>query len=98
MVPRPADPRVRECSCYWPIGSSDLYNRIATCNRLAVPADRHIALSELLFAAYMLLGLISTLVFRAVRDALPHDPVAQERILGAAFTALACADVRTSNF
>ena len=42
----------------------------------------------------MLLGLISTFVFRAVRDALPHDPVAQERILGASFTALALADVR----
>ncbi|KAH9949456.1 hypothetical protein B0H21DRAFT_727985 [Amylocystis lapponica] len=42
---------------------------------------------------YLLLGLISTLVFRAVRDALPNDPVAQERILGASFTALALADV-----
>ncbi|KAH9938990.1 uncharacterized protein BXZ73DRAFT_44341 [Epithele typhae] len=42
---------------------------------------------------YMLLGLISTFVFRAVRDALPNDPVAQERILGASFTALALADV-----
>ena len=41
----------------------------------------------------MLLGLISTFVFRAVRDALPHDPIAQERILGASFTALALADV-----
>ena len=45
-------------------------------------------------AGYMLLGLISTFVFRAVRDALPHDPAAQERILGASFTALAIADVR----
>ena len=42
----------------------------------------------------MLLGLISTFVFRAVRDALPNNPVAQERILGASFTALALADVR----
>ncbi|KAH9855838.1 hypothetical protein C2E23DRAFT_812203 [Lenzites betulinus] len=42
---------------------------------------------------YLLLGLISTLVFRAVRDALPHNPAAQERILGASFTALALADV-----
>lgn len=41
----------------------------------------------------MLLGLISSLVFRAVRDALPHDPVAQERIVGASLTALAIADV-----
>lgn len=42
---------------------------------------------------YFLLGLISSLVFRAIRDALPHDPASQERILGAAFTALAVADV-----
>lgn len=42
---------------------------------------------------YLLLGLISSLVFRAVRDALPHDLASQERILGASFTALALADV-----
>jgi hypothetical protein len=42
---------------------------------------------------YLLLGLISSLVFRAIRDALPHDPASQERILGAAFVALALADV-----
>lgn len=41
----------------------------------------------------MLLGLISSLVFRAVRDALPHDLQAQERIVGASLTALAIADV-----
>jgi hypothetical protein len=41
------------------------------------------------------LGLISTLVFRAIRDALPHDPVAQERIVGASLAALAIADVST---
>lgn len=43
---------------------------------------------------YLLLGLISSFVFRAVRDALPNNPAAQERILGASFTALALADVR----
>jgi len=42
---------------------------------------------------YFLLGLISSLVFRAVRDALPNDPVAQERILGASFLALGIADL-----
>ncbi|EMD41381.1 hypothetical protein CERSUDRAFT_128116 [Gelatoporia subvermispora B] len=42
---------------------------------------------------YFLLGLISTFVFRAVRDALPNNPVAQERIIGASFLALAIADV-----
>ncbi|KAF4623231.1 hypothetical protein D9613_001996 [Agrocybe pediades] len=42
---------------------------------------------------YFLLGLISSLVFRAVRDALPDNPVAQERILGASFLALGIADL-----
>ena len=42
---------------------------------------------------YFLLGLVSSLVFRAVRDTLPNDPRAQERILGASFLALGIADV-----
>ncbi|KAF8139792.1 hypothetical protein EV363DRAFT_1444287 [Boletus edulis] len=41
---------------------------------------------------YMLLGLISSFVFRAIRDALPNNPEVQERILGASFIALALAD------
>lgn len=45
------------------------------------------------FTGYMLLGLISSLVFRAIRDTLPNNPEAQERILGASMTALALADV-----
>uniref|UniRef100_A0A8H7YAL3 DUF7704 domain-containing protein n=1 Tax=Psilocybe cubensis TaxID=181762 RepID=A0A8H7YAL3_PSICU len=42
---------------------------------------------------YLLLGLISSLVFRSVRDALPNNPAAQERILGASFLALGIADL-----
>ncbi|KAF9242347.1 hypothetical protein BU15DRAFT_60471 [Melanogaster broomeanus] len=42
---------------------------------------------------YMLLSLISSLVYRAIRDTLPHNPEAQERILGASLTAFALADV-----
>ncbi|KAJ3751116.1 hypothetical protein DFH05DRAFT_1532366 [Lentinula detonsa] len=45
---------------------------------------------------YMLLGLISSLVFRSVRDALREHPAAQERIIGATLTALAIADVSSS--
>lgn len=48
---------------------------------------------EIDFVGYFLLGLVSSLVFRAVRDTLPNNPVAQERILGAAFLALGIADV-----
>ena len=33
-------------------------------------------------------------MFRAARDALPNDPVAQERIVGSLLAALAIADVR----
>ncbi|KAF7367413.1 hypothetical protein MSAN_00803900 [Mycena sanguinolenta] len=42
---------------------------------------------------YLLLGLVSSLVFRAARDSLQKDPVAQERIVGSLLTALAIADV-----
>ena len=48
------------------------------------------------FLGYLLLGLISAIVFRAVRDALPNDKAAQERIVGASLTALALADVSLS--
>ena len=41
---------------------------------------------------YLLLGMLSSLVFRAVRDALPGNPAAQERILGASLLAMAIAD------
>ena len=41
---------------------------------------------------YLLLGMLSSLVFRAIRDTLPGNPAAQERILGASLLALAIAD------
>ena len=47
----------------------------------------------LFLLGYFLLGLLSSLVFRAVRDTLPDNAVAQERILGASFLALGIADV-----
>jgi hypothetical protein len=37
--------------------------------------------------------MLSSLVFRAIRDALPGNPAAQERILGASLLAMAIADV-----
>ena len=43
---------------------------------------------------YLLLGMLSSLVFRAARDALPDNPAAQERIIGASLFAMAVADVR----
>jgi len=42
---------------------------------------------------YLLLGMLSSLVFRATRDALPGNPAAQERIVGASLLAMAIADV-----
>ncbi|KAI0282387.1 hypothetical protein BGY98DRAFT_1094421 [Russula aff. rugulosa BPL654] len=41
---------------------------------------------------YLLLGMLSSLVFRAIRNALPGNPIAQERILGASLLAMAIAD------
>ncbi|KIK53040.1 hypothetical protein GYMLUDRAFT_233079 [Collybiopsis luxurians FD-317 M1] len=41
---------------------------------------------------YMLVGVIVSLVFRAVGEACRNDPVAQERIIGAVLTAMAIAD------
>ncbi|KIP04445.1 hypothetical protein PHLGIDRAFT_109567 [Phlebiopsis gigantea 11061_1 CR5-6] len=41
---------------------------------------------------YLLLGMLSSLVFRAVRDSLPGNPAAQERIIGASLFAMAVAD------
>ena len=37
--------------------------------------------------------MLSSLVFRVIRDALPGNPAAQERILGASLLAMAIADV-----
>jgi len=42
---------------------------------------------------FFLLGLLSSLVFRAVRDTLPNNPAGQERLIGASLLALAIADV-----
>ena len=49
--------------------------------------------SRLPITGYLLLGMISSFVFRAVRDALPDNPAAQERIIGASLFAMAVADV-----
>jgi hypothetical protein len=43
--------------------------------------------------AYAVIGMLSALGFRAVRRALPNDPVAQDRIIGASLGVLAVADV-----
>jgi hypothetical protein len=45
-----------------------------------------------LSAGYLLLGMLSSLVFRAVRDALPGNSAAQERIIGASLFAMGVAD------
>lgn len=55
--------------------------------------NRAVAAIWQLANSYMLLGLLQTFGFRAIRDTLPNNPGAQERILGASFTALALADI-----
>ncbi|ESK98116.1 hypothetical protein Moror_362 [Moniliophthora roreri MCA 2997] len=44
-------------------------------------------------SCYFLLGMISSFVLRAVRDAISRDVVAQEKIVGALLAALAIADL-----
>jgi hypothetical protein len=67
----------------WPFGNWETvrFHRLCFCPVLTVATG------------YLLLGLLSSLVFRAIRNALPGNPAAQERILGASLLALAIADV-----
>ncbi|KDN39586.1 hypothetical protein RSAG8_08742, partial [Rhizoctonia solani AG-8 WAC10335] len=43
--------------------------------------------------AYSTIGMLSAFGFRAVRRALPNNPVAQEQIIGATLAVLATADI-----
>ncbi|KIM84748.1 hypothetical protein PILCRDRAFT_96812 [Piloderma croceum F 1598] len=75
-------------------GAKWFYHELIPSSASALPLEPKSSMAILqLTNCYFLLGLISSLVFRAIRDALPHDPASQERILGAAFVALALADV-----
>ncbi|KAF5377160.1 hypothetical protein D9615_006415 [Tricholomella constricta] len=55
--------------------------------------DRTVAAVWQLANAYMLLGLLQSIGWRAVRDTLSDKPAVQERIIGASMAALAFADV-----
>jgi len=46
-----------------------------------------------LVICYLLLFFMTSLGFRAIRDSLPNNPVAQERIVGALLMSLAMADI-----
>ncbi|KAF8807610.1 hypothetical protein BYT27DRAFT_7097872 [Phlegmacium glaucopus] len=46
-----------------------------------------------LVICYLLLFFITSLGFRAIRDSLPNNPVAQERIVGAILMSIAMADI-----
>ncbi|KAF9454920.1 hypothetical protein P691DRAFT_799928 [Macrolepiota fuliginosa MF-IS2] len=54
--------------------------------------DRTRMIISQLVNCYLLLGLLSSIVFRAVRNTLPNNPSAQERLIGASLLALAIAD------
>ncbi|KAG5721980.1 hypothetical protein E4T56_gene18439 [Termitomyces sp. T112] len=54
--------------------------------------DRTVAAVWQLVNAYMLLALLQSFGFRAIRDTLANNPAAQERILGAIMMCLAIAD------
>ena len=59
--------------------------------------DNTLLLTVLFILGYFLLGLSSSLVFRAVRDALPNNAIAQERILGASLLVLGIGDVSSTS-
>ncbi|KAI9566977.1 hypothetical protein HD554DRAFT_2329403 [Boletus coccyginus] len=56
------------------------------------PATRADVLIRFNFKGYMLVAFTSSFAFRAIRDTLPNDPGAQERIVYASLTALCFAD------
>lgn len=47
-------------------------------------------------SGYLLLGMLEGFGLRAIRDVLPGNPIAQERLAGTILTAMAIADVRAS--
>ena len=67
--------------------------QLGNCKRFLCVGSRCSA--DFSWAGYLLLGMLSSLVFRAARDALPDNPAAQERIIGASLFAMAVADVST---
>ena len=98
IVSSSVDPINRSCS--YPIPWSPCPHGYLAINKLCLHLI-YINTICSLSLGYFLLGLISSFVFRAIRDALPDNPAAQERILGASFLALGIADVShllTSNY
>ena len=87
-------------SCSYPVSWSPCPHGYLAINKLCL---HYLYINTIcsLSLGYFLLSLISSFVFRAIRDALPDNPAAQERILGASFLALGIADVShllTSNY
>ncbi|KAF9242349.1 hypothetical protein BU15DRAFT_72877 [Melanogaster broomeanus] len=75
-------------------GPEWFHNQFIPLSALSRPLDARTTMAMWqLGNCYMLLGLIPSLVYRAIRDTLPNNPEAQERILGASLTAFALADV-----
>jgi hypothetical protein len=94
MVPPPINPVFRACTDR-PSGSPNAHDGLAARELLVLflsVRSKRVEYNSL-HAGYLLLGLVSSLVFRAARDSLPKDTVAQERIVGALLAALAIADV-----
>lgn len=61
---------------------------VSLCGHTRIPSKR--ADHSL---GYLLLGMISTVVFRTIRNAVPKDPQLQERLVGSLLFCLAVADV-----
>jgi hypothetical protein len=74
-------------------GAKNFHDELIPNSAPSGPLDPRTTLAIMqLGNTYLLLSLLSSLVFRAVRDAVPNNPVAQDKIIGAALIALAIAD------
>jgi hypothetical protein len=75
-------------------GANWFYNELIVTGRPVTSLDNRTTMAIWQLAScFGLLGMLSSFVFRAARDALADDPAAQERIIGASFKAMAIADV-----
>ena len=95
MVPCPARPGGNPV---WGAGRENNGSDMAARQLYHIRPVTRVCTLIISFTGYALVALISSLVFRAIRDTLPNNPEAQERILGANMTALALGDVSTTHF
>jgi len=89
----PVSTTIPALSCFVYPGTQWFYNGLIPGPAPATMDPRAVASVWQLVNCYLLLAMMSAILFRTIRSALSHDPVTQERVLGAALTVLAIADL-----